>query len=340
MKAVGLAALAVVLAAGSAHALDITTKKLQVKMHDDPAKKQFQAFSGDDAVTYEQAVAPGTDGASVHIYSATDDLCYIIPGGVEWTEKAGKSWKYKNKITKNQVQIADGKLQVKLRSGVALNLSNPEGEYNVIVQLGDAGEAFCMTCSGAGVIRDDDQKFQGKECAAAACDAPPSVCNPTVTTTSTTSTTSTTLPALPGVELKAVLNQGDGGFDYALSTGSDAADTQCETTFAGTHACLYSELVAAEAAGDLDNIRDVDDDVVTSFWAIDPTRPHHTQCALDKNAPASEHWTYETGHQNLGGDFVNLTNATGVLSALMPGGVDAGGTANCNSIKWVGCCAD
>src|SRR5688572_11884763 len=280
MKAVGFAALAIVIAAGTASAGDITTKKLQVKMHDDPAKKQFQAFSRDASVLYTDAVAPGTEGASVHIYSATDDLCYIIPGGVEWTEKAGKSWKYKNPVTKNQIQIADGKLQVKLRSAVDLSLDNPEGEYNVLVQLGDLGEVFCMTCSGAGVIRDDDQKFQGKECVAAACDAPPSVCNPNVTTTSTTSTTSTTLPALPGTILKAVLDEGDGGFNYALNPGVDGADTQCETTFPGTHACLYSELQAAEAAGDLDDIRDVDNDVVNSFWAIDGARPGSAQCIL------------------------------------------------------------
>jgi hypothetical protein len=340
MKSVGLAALAIVLAASSANALDISTKKLQVKAHEDPAKKQFQAFSGDAAVTYEHAVAPDVDGASVHVYSATDDLCYLIPGGLDWTEKVGKSWKYKNPTTKNQIQIADGKLQVKLRSNVDLFLSAPEVEYNVVVQLGDAGEPFCMTCSGAGVIRDDGIKFQGKECAAAACDAPPSVCNPNVTTTTTTSTTSTTLPALPGTILKVVLDQGDGGFNYGMTTGPDGADAECEATFPSTHACLYTELQAAEAAGDLDNIKDTDNDVVTSFWAIDPARPGTAQCMLDVNIPLSEHWTYETGHQALGGDFVNLTNDTGVLSALIPGGTPNGGQNNCNSVKWLGCCAD
>jgi hypothetical protein len=336
MKVSALAALAIVLAASSASALDITTKKLQVKAHEDPAKKQFQAFSGDDAITYEHAVAPGTDGASVHVYSATDDLCYLIPGGADWTEKVGKSWKYKNKITKNQIQISDGKLQVKLRSNVDLFLSAPELEYNVAVQLGDLGEVFCMTCSGAGVIRDDGVKFQGKECAAAACDAPPSICNPNVTTTSTTSTTSTTLSGLPGTILKVVLDQGDGGFNYGMNTGVDGADAECETTFPGTHACLYTDLVAAEAADDLDNIRDTDGDVVTSFWAIDPARPSNTQCMEDLTEPLSEHWTYETGHQNMGGDFVNLTNATGVLGPLVQWTMGP----NCNSVKWLGCCAD
>ncbi len=338
MKAAGLAGLAIVLAAGTAHAGDISAKKMQVKMHSDPAKKQFQVMSTDASVLYTDAVAPGTEGASIHIYSATDDLCYVIPGGSEWTEKVGKSWKYKNATTKNQIQIQDGKLQVKLRSGVDLSLSNTEGTYNVQVTLGDAGEKFCMICSGAEIIRDDDQKWQGKDCTAKVCDAEPLGCDPNVTTT--TSSTTTTLPPLPGVELKLVLDQGDGGFNYGMSTGADGADAECEGLFAGTHACLYSELVAAEAAGDLDNITDVDDDVVTVFWAIDPSRPGSAQCQFDINVPLSEHWTYETAHQNMGGDFVSLTNATGVLGPLMPGGVPNGGPQNCNTVKWVGCCAD
>ena len=52
------AALAMALCAGTAQAADISTKKLQVKMHEDAAKKQFQAFSVDDTVQYEDAVAP------------------------------------------------------------------------------------------------------------------------------------------------------------------------------------------------------------------------------------------------------------------------------------------
>lgn len=337
MKAVGIAGLAIVLAAGAAHAGDITTKKLQVKMHSDPAKKQFQAFSGDASIAYADAVAPGTDGASIHIYSATDDLCYVIPGGPEWADKAGKSWKYKNAATKNQIQLSAGKLQVKLRSGVNLNLSNPETSYNVLVQLGDAGEVFCMKCAGAGVTRDDDQKFQGKDCAAAACDAEPSVCNPNVTTTTTSTTTTTTMPALPGTILKAVLTQQTGNMNYAMMAGLAGATSQCATTFPGTDYCTLADLQAAQAAGDLDHIKDVDGDTVTSFWAIDSTRPHGGQCGA--TVGTGPDWTYGTGHLGVGGDFVTLNNATGMLSAVTLGGDADMGTRNCNGTqRWVGCC--
>jgi len=328
---------------GSALAGDISTKKLQIKDHaSDPLKRQVQVFSKDVGVLYTDANNPGTDGMSIQVYSATDDLCIVLPGGPEWTEKVGKSWKYKNSITKNQAQIADGKLQVKIRSGVTFTLADdfPQDAVNVQVQFGDLGEVFCMRCSGAGISKDEELKFQGKDCAAAVCDVPPSICNPNVTTTTTTSTTTTTLPALPGTILKAVLTQTNGRFNYAMTEGTPGADAMCNTTFPGSHACLYSELVAAEAAGDLDNIKDVDDDVVTAFWAIDPLRPGSAQCIQNVDLPATPRWTYNTGHQMMGGDFVNLDNGTGVLSALQPGGPPNGGPVNCTGAasKWVGCC--
>jgi hypothetical protein len=336
MKAAGFAALAIVIAAGTAEAGDISAKKMQVKMHDDAAKKQFQVFSSDASITYTDAVAPGTDGASIHIYSATDDLCYVIPGGSDWTEKVDKSWKYKNPLNKNQVQISDGKLQVKLRSGVALSLNNPEGDYNVQITLGDAGEKFCLHCEGATeVIRDDEKKWQGKECTAKPCDLEPGgLCNPTVTTTSSSTTTSTTLPALPGTILKAVLTQSTGNFSYAGGSGLTGAQAQCTAAFAGTHPCSITDLQAAQAAGDLDHIKDPDDDVVTSFWAIDSTRPHTGQCgASDVSGPD---WTYATGHLGVGGDFALLNNNTGMLDPVSLGG---GVVRNCNgAARWVGCC--
>ncbi|MFN2427432.1 MAG: hypothetical protein ABR587_13410 [Candidatus Binatia bacterium] len=336
------AALLVTMCTGPALADDVSTKKLQIKDHADPAKRQVQVFSKDAGVLYTDANNPGTDGMSIAVYSATDDLCIVLPGGPEWTEKAGKSWKYKNKVTKNQAQIADGKLQVKIRSGVSFTLADdfPQDAVNVKVQFGNLGESFCMRCA-APLSKDDAKKFLGKDCIAAACDVEPALCDPTVTTTTTTSTTTTTLPALPGTILKAVLSQGTGNFNYGMAEGTVGADQECNTVFPGSHACLYSELVNAEAAGDLDNITDVDDDVVTAFWAIDPLRPGSAQCMQDATMPASTRWRYSTAHQDVGGDFVTLTNATGVLSALQPGGPPSGGPKNCTGMggqKWVGCC--
>jgi hypothetical protein len=331
MKAVGIAALAMVFAAGTSYAGDISAKKMLVKGNADPAKKQLQVQSSDASVTFTDAVDPDVEGAAIHVYSATDELCYVIPGGADWTEKVGKSWKYKNKLTKNQIQIQDGKLQVKLRSGVALTPSNPEGTYNVQVQLGDLGEKFCMKCTGASVTKDDDKKFQGKDCVAAVCDAEPPGCDTNVTTTTSTTTTSTTLPALPGTILKAVLSQTSGLFTYAMTSGVPGADTACNTAFAGSHACTYSELQAAEAAGDLDNIKDVDDDVVTSFWAIDPLRPEGVQC-VENLGGGGMRWFYRTAHIDSSGDFVTLTNASGDLGSLQTG------NRNCGNNRWVGCC--
>lgn len=324
------ALVAIVCSAGAAHAGDISTKKLQIKEHKDPAKRQVQVFSGDAGVTYTDADSPGTKGMSIHVYSATDDLCVVLPAHAEyWSEKAGKSWKYKNPNTKNQAQISDGKLQVKIRSGVSFTLADdfPQDAVNVQVQFGDTGERFCLRCS-APLKRDDEKKLQGKDCAAAACDAEAPGCDPTVTTT--TSTTTTTLPALPGTVLKAVLSQSNGNFGYAMTTGTAGADIACDDAFSGSHACTYAELQSAEAAGDLDGIKDLDDDVVTSFWAIDPARPEGEQCVSVLGGGGTR-WNYATAHIDSRGDKVALDNGTGVLGPLTE-------NFGCSSQAWVGCC--
>ncbi len=332
-RTISLSALvAIACSAATAGAGDISTKKLQIKDHSDAAKRQVQVFSGDAGVLYSDADSPGTKGMSIHVYSATDDLCVVLPAHAEhWKEKAGKSWKYKNPDTKNQAQIANGKLQVKLRSGVNFSLADdfPQDAVNVQVQFGDAGERFCLRCS-APLARDDDQKLQGKDCAAAACDAESPGCLPTATTTTSTSTTTTTLPPLPGTVLKAVLSQTNGNFNYAMTTGTAGADIACNVAFSGSHACSYTELQAAEAAGDLDRIEDLDGDVVTSFWAIDTGRPEGEQCVSVLGGGGTR-WNYATAHIDSKGDKVSLNNGAGTLGPLTE-------NFGCSTQAWVGCC--
>lgn len=324
------ALVAVALSAAAAGAGDISTKKLQIKEHNDPAKRQVQVFSADAGVSYSDADSPGTKGMSIHVYSATDDLCVVLPAHAEyWKEKSGKSWKYKNPVSKNQAQIADGKLQVKIRSGVTFTLADdaPQDAVNVQVQFGDTGERFCLRCS-APLKRDDEKKLQGKDCAAAACDAEAPDCIPTATTTTTT--TLEPPPPLPGLVLKAVLSQTNGNFNYAMTAGTAGADIACNDAFPGSHACTYAELQSAEAAGDLDGITDLDDDVVTSFWAIDAGRPEGEQCVSVLGGGGTL-WNYATAHIDSKGDKVSLNNGTGVLGALTE-------NFSCGTQAWVGCC--
>src|SRR5690242_15471057 len=82
----------------------IGVKKLMIKDNADTTKRQIQIQSGDEGILYTDANSPGTLGASVHLWSASQEFCYILTADAEaWTD-SGKGWKYKNKATKNQAQ--------------------------------------------------------------------------------------------------------------------------------------------------------------------------------------------------------------------------------------------
>lgn len=322
IRLVALAAFALATAvAGSARAEEISTKKLLIKDNANPAKRQVQLQSADPGVLSSEVDDAIANGAAIHVYSATDDQCVILPGGPEWTLKNGL-WKYNNKITKNQVQVKDGKLIVKLKSGVTYSLldNGTQGAVNAQVQFGPAGSRYCMRCTAT---KDTGTQFLGKNCAAAPCDAEPSSCTSTPTTTTSTSTT------LPPVELQGALPVTSGRFNFAMTIGIPGANAACNTAFPGTHACTYAELQTAESAGDLDGLKDTTNATVTSFWAIDGTHANTLQCG------ASVPWDYQTAHTGQFGEKVNLNNGTGALGALMSG---AGQGVFCAGTSWVGCC--
>ncbi|HEV7734299.1 MAG TPA: hypothetical protein VGR62_19155 [Candidatus Binatia bacterium] len=315
--------------AGLARAEDISTKKLLIKDNANPVKRQVQVLSADLGVQAAEVDDPGTNGAAIHLYSATDDQCVILAGGPEWTFKNGL-WKYNNKVTKNQVQVKNGKLIVKLKSGVTYSLldNGTQGAVNAQVQFGAAGTRYCLRCTGT---KDTGTQFLGKSCVAAPCAAEPSSCVPvtTTTTTVTPTTTTTSTTAVPGVELQGALTASTGRFNYNLTLGLAGANAACAANFAGTHACTYGELQAAETAGDLDGLKDTGNNTVTSFWAIDGTHANTLQCG------ASIPWDYQTAHTGQFGEKVNLTNGTGVLGPLLSG---AGQGVFCAGQSWVGCC--
>jgi hypothetical protein len=314
----------VLVCASGAQALDIAAKKIAVKDNADPAKRQVQAQSKDAGILLSGADDPGVNGAWVHVYSATDNYCALLESGADWSTN-GKLWKYKNKTTKESAQIGDGKLKLKLRDAVTFSLMDQmsQGAVNVVVEFGEFGTRYCMRC--AGNKKDDDTKFIGTACSATACDAEPSICDPLPTTTTTAgpTTTSTTVP--PGSELQGALNPTSGRFNYNLVLGVPGANAACNTNFPGTHACSITELQASEGAGDLDGLQDINANTVTSFWAIDPSRPDDDQCTV------STAWDYNTQHTGQFADKVTLTNLTGELGPIVSGSL-------CSGSSWVGCC--
>jgi len=136
--------------------------------------------------------------------------------------------------------------------------------------------------------------------------------------------TATETPA-PGVVFQGALLQTSGRFTYQAIVGLTGADAECAVKYAGTHVCTYAELQTAEAAGDLDGAQDTDGVSVTSFWAIDGTRPDVDQCSV------TVAWDYATAHTGHFADVVNLNNATGALGSLTTGNL-------CLAQHWVGCC--
>ena len=330
------AAALLLVSVGLAPAADISAKKILIKDNPDPTKRQILVLSKDVGVAYSLADTPSAGGASVHVYGSTtaDDFCAILEPGANW-QNLGTKWKYKNTTTKNGAQIKDGKLLVKIKQDVppldyTLADDAGQGAVNVQVQFG-TGTRFCMRCGGT-IIKDDGTKFLGKDCAATACDAEPSSCDPpNPTTTSSTSTTSTTI----GAVLKLVLAPAQTGkFNFA-GTGLAGADAACATLIAGTSHCTYANLQSAETAGDLDLIVDQNGMTVTSFWAIDNSLSPQVQCIFDTGIGATNlNWDYQTAHTGTFASHVVLDNAMGSLGTLQSGNP----ASNCLGSRWVGCC--
>lgn len=156
----------------------------------------------------------------------------------------------------------------------------------------------------------------------------PLVC-PCEASTSTTSppttipTTTTTTPG-GGHVLEGVLPRTTGRFNYDLVLGLPGADAACNSNFSDTHACTFADLLNAESADELVDIKDTNGFTVTSFWAIDSSHTDITQCHTV--VP----WDYATAHTGHFAEVADLDNDSGDL-----GPVEAG---VCATQSWVGCC--
>ncbi|HJQ84066.1 MAG TPA: hypothetical protein VKA21_08325 [Candidatus Binatia bacterium] len=344
IRLVGVAVAVVALVPTWAPALDISAKKIFLKGHADPAKRQIKVQSVDPAVLLGDVDDPATNGMTIRVYSATDDVCVTLPGGLGWTNKPTKK-QYKDKATKNAAQVSDGKLIVKIKTQPlpGFTLDEPtQGAVNAQVQFG-TGLKYCLRCA-TGNKKDEPNKYFGKDCVAAACDPEPAgICDPTATTTTsstttttTTSTTTTTCPPTPPVTPTKVvgsLTATPGRFNYA-GLGVPGANAACNTNFPGTHACTYQELQIGEAACDLPGLTDTSAATVTSFWAIDSGAPILQQCNDDRSVIGSNiNWEYPTADTPSRGQRVSLNNTTGVLGPLTM-------NVQCNIAgnSWVACC--
>ncbi len=339
MRLVAVLAVGITASATFARAADISTKKMFIKDNADAAKRQVAVMSNDAAIKFSDADDPATNGASLHLYSTTDDFCVTLPAGSDWVSKKNKLWKFKDKSTKDSAQVKDGKLLVSIKSGVTFTLADngTQAAVNAQLQFG-TGTRYCMRCTASGK-KNSAKKFLATNCAAAACDAEPSSCGSSGSSTTTTtasgasSTTATTLGSGGGSVLKGALTSTPGRFNYNATLGLPGANAACAAHFSGTHACSYAELQSAATAGDLVGLKDFMGNTVMSFWAIDNSAAPLEQCQDDVIGGSGLNWEYATAHTASRGSKVDLTNATGMLGTLT---TDL--QCNLSGSSWVGCC--
>lgn len=205
--------------------------------------------------------------------------------------------------------------------------------------LNGAALASCLDaqveCRVCQMINDIDAAFANCDlfddgsanasCASGAGPTPTPTATPTRTPTPTNTATPTETHTFAPVSFEGTLARSTGLFTYGSSSGVAGADEECNTRFPGSHACQFSELLSAEASGQLVGITDINGMTVTSFWVIDPARPNNQQCF------EVVRWNYATAHTGVGGARVTLNNTTGDLGTPTTG-------LNCGVLNWVGCC--
>jgi hypothetical protein len=319
---------------GSAQAVDVGVPAVKLIVVDKGANGAKAVFVAKDgaiskgagtstatiAVTLDIAYDNGTDAATAGQFTAPE-------GSANWLVNKASVGKYVNKGaptgggTKVTV-IKPGNL-VKL---VGKNLGDTP--INILAQGGDptgtARTDFRITDSGTGFDTSFCSTFSG--CAwksIAGGTGAKLVCKPGVADGTCGG------PAPPPVVLQGALTPTNGVFNYNATLGIPGSDDACNDNFPGTHTCTFTELEAAEAAGDLDGLQDTAAATVTSFWAIDPTHADTTQC--NDSMGSTDDWEYATAHTGHGGEVTALNNGAGTLGPVTGGLI-------CFQSHWVGCC--
>jgi hypothetical protein len=159
-----------------------------------------------------------------------------------------------------------------------------------------------------------------------ACGPPPTP-TPSLSPTPTATPTCAPAPILAGSLVPTL-----GRFNYNAMIGLPAANSACNSNFAGSHPCTYFELQCAQAAGELVGLTDTASNPVNSLWAIDHSAPPLKQCQDDVGSFLN--WEYGTGHTGSRGQRVALNNLAGTLGPLQSNVACFLGGSGSN----VGCC--
>lgn len=160
---------------------------------------------------------------------------------------------------------------------------------------------------------------------------------PTPTPTPTlTPTPTATATFQPGTIFQGATSRTIGHWTFNAVNGQPGGDPECNSLFPGSHACTVTDLLNAEALGELKLAVDTDGLAIDHFWAVDAAATDLHQC-ISAPPGAIIRWAYATGHTSARGDFFQLNNATGDLGALNNGAATG---VVCTGINFfsVGCC--
>lgn len=112
----------------------------------------------------------------------------------------------------------------------------------------------------------------------------------------------------------------NGRWQYGSEVGVAGADEQCSANWELSHACVRTEIEAAQAAGELVGLVDSDGTTVNSMWIEDLTAADVVRC-VDTDQEALP-WTYETAHLGIQGYYADL-NPDGTLGDVTVGPCNA-----------------
>src|SRR6185369_5819669 len=117
-------------------------------------------------------------------------------------------------------------------------------------------------------------------------------------------------------------------FNYNLTLGLPGANSACNTSFPGTHACSQTGLTQAAGLCETVGLTDTAAQMVTSFWQIGDnslTTPNLQECLDDILGGSNKNWEYATAHTASRGHHIPLNNVNGALGT-------PGGPLQCNGV--------
>ena len=170
----------------SAHAEDVSAKKIQIKDDPDGGKQRLSFLSSDAGIAPADGYTAATSsGISLHVFSlaTSRDVCFQVAGtDCELKGPDADIVKCRTANRSAKVLLKPGKAKVKLKGGTGWELDTLASQVPVAMVLRAGGATYCALCGDGGsdvVVKDgtDGAQVLAKTCEAVACPAEPTSCD-------------------------------------------------------------------------------------------------------------------------------------------------------------------